>query len=48
MVARGIALPTILQARRWKSTAMVSRYGERVLAKRNDTAQLARVQRRGA
>ena len=32
MVAAGIELPAILQAGRWKSTAMVNRYGERLLA----------------
>ena len=46
MVAAGIELPAILQAGRWKSTAMVSRYGERLLAKRSGAAQLARRQGR--
>ena len=32
MIAAGIELPAILQAGRWKSTAMVNRYGERLLA----------------
>ena len=47
MVAAGIELPAILQAGRWKSTAMVNRYGERLLAKRSGAAQLARMQGRG-
>lgn len=46
MVASGIELPAILQAGRWKTTAMVSRYGERLLARRSGAAQLARLQRR--
>ena len=36
----------ILQAGRWKSTAMVNRYGERLLARRSGAAQLAKLQRR--
>ncbi len=46
MVAAGIELPAILQAGRWKSVAMVNRYGERLLAKRSGAAQLARIQGR--
>ena len=46
MIAAGIELPSILQAGRWKSTAMVNRYGERLLAKRSGAAQLARLQDR--
>ena len=46
MVAAGIELPAILQAGRWKSTAMVNRYGERLLARRSGAAQLARFQQR--
>ena len=46
MVAAGIELPAILHAGRWKSTAMVNRYGERLLAKRSGAAQLARMQGR--
>ena len=46
MVAAGIELPAILQAGRWKSTAMVNRYGERLLARRSGAAQLARMQQR--
>ena len=46
LVAAGIELPAILQAGRWKSTAMVNRYGERLLAKRSGAAQLARLQNR--
>ena len=47
MVAAGIELPSILQAGRWKSPAMVNRYGERLLARRSGAAQLARMQGRG-
>jgi len=47
MIASGIGMPAILQAGRWKSPAMVQRYGERVLAQRNGAAQLARLQGRG-
>ena len=46
MVAAGIELPAILQAGRWKSTAMVNRYGERLLAKRSAAARLAQMQSR--
>ena len=46
MIAAGIELPAILQAGRWKSTAMVNRYGERLLARRGAAAQLARLQER--
>ena len=46
MVAAGIELPAILQAGRWKTAAMVNRYGERLLAHRNGAAQLARFQGR--
>ena len=46
MIAAGIELPAILQAGRWKSTAMVNRYGERLLARRSGTAQLTRLQHR--
>ncbi len=46
MVAAGVELPAILQAGRWKSVAMVNRYGERLLAKRSGAAQLARIQGR--
>ena len=47
MVAAGLELPAILQAGRWKSTAMVNRYGQRLLAQRGAAAQLARLQDRG-
>ena len=47
MIAAGIELPAILHAGRWKSTAMVNRYGERLLARRSGAAQLARIQGRG-
>ena len=46
MVAAGIELPAILQAGRWKSTGMVTRYGQRLLAQRGAAAQLARLQDR--
>ncbi len=46
MVAAGIELPAILHAGRWKSTSMVNRYGERLLARRSGAAQLARLQER--
>ncbi|MCY4499362.1 MAG: hypothetical protein OXC14_19015 [Rhodospirillaceae bacterium] len=46
MIACGIEMPAILQAGRWKSTAMVNRYGERLLARRSGAAQLARIQGR--
>ena len=46
MVASGIEMPAILQAGRWKTAVMVNRYGERLLARRSGTAQLAKLQRR--
>ncbi len=46
MIASGIELPAILQAGRWKTTAMLSRYGERLLPRRSGAAQLARLQGR--
>ena len=46
MIASGIGIPAIMQAGRWRSAAMVQRYGERLLAKRNGAAQLARLQKR--
>ena len=46
MIASGIAMAAILQAGRWKSTSMVHRYGERLLAQRSAAAQLARLQER--
>ena len=46
MIASGIGIPAIMQAARWKSAAMVQRYGERLLARRNGAAQLARLQKR--
>ena len=39
MVASGIEMPAILQAGRWKTTVMVNRYGERLLARRSGPAQ---------
>ena len=47
MIASGIATPAIMQAGRWRSASMVQRYGERLLARRNGAAQLARLQKRG-
>ena len=47
MVAEGISMAAILNAGRWKTTAMVNRYGERLLARRSGSAQLARLQHRG-
>ncbi|MYD95615.1 MAG: tyrosine-type recombinase/integrase, partial [Chloroflexi bacterium] len=46
MIASGIELPAILQAGRWRTTAMVNRYGDRLLARRSGAAQLARSQGR--
>ena len=46
MIAAGIEMPAILQAGRWKTTAMVNRYGERLLARRSGVAQLAQLQQR--
>ena len=46
MIAAGVELPSILQAGRWKSTAMVSRYGARLQARKSGAAQLARLQGR--
>ena len=46
MVAGGIEMPAILHAGRWKSTAMVNRYSEHLLARRSGAAQLARLQHR--
>ena len=47
MVAAGIGMAAIQQAGRWKTPAMVHRYGERLLAMRSGAAQLARRQKRG-
>ena len=46
MIASGIGIPAIMQAGRWRSAAMVQRYGERLLARRGGAAQLARLQKR--
>ncbi len=46
MIASGIGMPAILQAGCWKSTTMVNRYGERLLARRSGSAHLARLPRR--
>ena len=47
MVAAGIGMPAIMDSGRWKTTKMVHRYGERLLARRSGAAQLARLQQRG-
>ena len=46
MVAEGIGTQAILNSGRWKTAAMVSRYAERLLARRSGAAQLARLQHR--
>ena len=46
MIGAGIELPAILHAGRWKSTAMVSRYGARLQARQSGAARLARLQGR--
>ena len=46
MIALRVELPAIMQAGRWKSTAMVHRYGERILPRRSGSAQLAGLQYR--
>ena len=46
MVAEGIGLGAIMQAGRWASESSVMHYAERMLARRNGAAQLARIQRR--
>ena len=46
MIGAGIEMPAILHAGRWKSTAMVSRYGARLQACRSGAARLARLQGR--
>ena len=46
MIASGIELPAILQSGRWRTTVMVNRYGERLLANRSGAAQLAKIQGR--
>ena len=46
MIGAGIELPAILLAGRWKSTAMVSRYGARLQARQSGAARLARLQGR--
>ena len=46
MVAHGVGMAAILHAGRWKTTTMVNRYGERLIARRSGAAQLARLQLR--
>ena len=46
MIGAGIEMPAILHAGRWKSTAMVSRYGARLQARQSGAARLARLQGR--
>ena len=44
MIAEGISIAAIQHAGRWKTSAMVNRYGERLIARRGGAAQLARLQ----
>ena len=46
MVAHNIRTDAILHAGRWKTSAMVNRYAERLSARRSGAAQLARLQQR--
>ena len=46
MVSGGIAMAAIMNAGRWKTTTMVHRYAEHLLARRSGAAQLARLQHR--
>ena len=46
MIAVGIGMPAVMQAGRWKSTATVNRYGERLLPNKSGAAKLARIQHR--
>jgi len=46
MIAAGIDIAAILHAGRWKSAAMVNRYGEHLHARHSGAAQLARLQGR--
>ena len=46
MVAEGVPMASIQQAGRWKTTAMVNRYGERLHARQSGSALLARLQHR--
>ncbi len=46
MIASGIDMAAILHAGRWRSPAMLNRYGERLLARHSGAAQLARSQGR--
>ena len=46
MIACSIELPAILQPGRGKTTRMVQRYGERLLARHSGATQLAEHQRR--
>ena len=42
MIACGIELPAILQSGRWKTTRMVQRYGERLLARQSGAGATGR------
>ena len=46
MVSGGIGMAAIMNAGRWKTTTMVHRYAEHLLARRSGAAQLARLQHR--
>jgi hypothetical protein len=48
LVAAGLDLPAIMQAGRWKTTAMPARYAERLLAARNAVARYHAARPRGA
>ena len=43
MIASDMGLAAVMQAGRWKTAAMVLRYGERLLARRGGTARFARL-----
>ena len=47
MVAAGIGTSSVVQTGGWKTSRMVHRYAERVLAQQSGAAQLARIQQRG-
>ncbi len=46
MAAFGIELSAIMQAGRWKTATMVSRYTEKLVARRGGAAKLAALQNR--
>ena len=47
MIATGIDMPANLHAGHWKTPAIVTRYGERLLVRRSGAVLLARLQRSG-